>query len=141
MDALYAVNINPIVSFAGSTGPVVWGQKTVLARQSSLDRVNVRRLLIALRREVRRVANRILFEQNKESTLARFSQLVNPIFKRVQDQQGIDNFKVVIDTTTTTQADIENKTIRGKIFIVPTKTLEFLSIDFVLTNRGNFIQG
>lgn len=140
MDALYSVNINPIVSFAGSTGPVVWGQKTVLARQSSLDRVNVRRLLIALRREVRRVANRILFEQNKESTLARFSQLVNPIFKRVQDQQGIDNFKVVIDTTTTTQADIENKTIRGKIFLVPTKTLEFLSIDFVLTNRGNFIQ-
>ena len=141
MDALYTVNINPIVSFAGSTGPVVWGQKTVLARQSSLDRVNVRRLLIALRREVRRVANRILFEQNKESTLARFSQLVNPIFKRVQDQQGIDNFKVVIDTTTTTQADIENKTIRGKIFLVPTKTLEFLSIDFVLTNRGYFIQG
>jgi hypothetical protein len=141
MDALYSVNINPIVSFAGSTGPVVWGQKTVLARQSSLDRVNVRRLLITLRREVRRVANRILFEQNKDTTLARFSQLVNPIFKRVQDQQGIDNFKVVIDTTTTTQADIENKIIRGKIFLVPTKTLEFLSIDFVLTNRGNFIQG
>lgn len=141
MDALYSANINPIVSFAGSSGPVVWGQKTVLARQSSLDRVNVRRLLISLRREVRRIANKILFEQNKESTLARFSQLVNPIFKRVQDQQGIDNFKVMIDTTTTTQADIENKTIRGKIFLVPTKTLEFLSIDFVLTNRGNFIQG
>ena len=141
MDALYSVNINPIVSFPGSTGPVVWGQKTVLARQSSLDRVNVRRLLISVRREVRRVANRILFEQNKEATLARFSQLVNPIFKRVQDQQGVDNFKVVIDTTTTTQADVENKTIRGKIFLVPTKTLEFLSIDFVLTNRGNFIQG
>jgi phage tail sheath protein FI len=141
MDSLYTVNINPIVSFAGSTGPVVWGQKTVLARQSSLDRVNVRRLLISLRREVRRVANKILFEQNKEATLARFSQLVNPIFKKVQDQQGIDNFKVVIDTSITTEADIENKTIRGKIFIVPTKTLEFLSIDFVLTNRGNFIQG
>jgi phage tail sheath protein FI len=141
MDALYAVNINPIVSFAGSTGPVVWGQKTVLARQSSLDRVNVRRLLISLRRQVRRVANKILFEQNKEATLTRFSQLVNPIFKLVQDQQGIDNYKVVIDTTTTTQADVENKTIRGKIFLVPTKTLEFLSIDFVLTNRGNFVNG
>jgi hypothetical protein len=141
MDALYSVNINPIVSFAGSTGPVVWGQKTVLARQSSLDRVNVRRLLISLRRQVRQVANRILFDQNKEATLARFSQLVNPIFKDVQDKRGIDNFKVVIDTTTTTQADIENKIIRGKIFLVPTKTLEFLSIDFTLTNRGNFIQG
>lgn len=141
MDALYSVNINPIVSFAGSSGPVVWGQKTVYSKQSSLDRVNVRRLLITVRREVRRVANKILFDQNTETTLARFAQLVNPIFKRVQDQQGIDNFKVVIDTTTTTQADIENKTIRGKIFLVPTKTLEFLSIDFVLTNRGNFIQG
>ena len=141
MDALINANINPIASFAGSTGPVVWGQKTVLARQSSLDRVNVRRLLISLRREVRKVANRILFEQNKEATLNRFSQLVNPIFKRVQDQQGIDNFKVLIDTTTTTQADVENKIIKGKIYLVPTKTLEFLSIDFVLTNRGNFIQG
>lgn len=140
MDALYSSNINPIVSFPGSTGPVIWGQKTVLSRQSVLDRVNVRRLLISVRRDVRRVANRILFEQNKEATLARFSQLVNPIFKKVQDQQGVDNYKVVIDTTTTTQADIENKTLRGKIFLVPTKTLEFLSIDFVLANRGNFIR-
>lgn len=141
LDALYSVNINPLVSFAGSTGPVVWGQKTVLSRQSSLDRVNVRRLLLSIRRDVRGVANKILFEQNKEATLARFSQKVNPILKRVQDQQGIDNFKVLIDTSTTTEADIENKTIRGKIFIVPTKTLEFLSIDFVLTNRANFVQG
>ena len=141
MDALASVNINPIVSFPGSTGPVVWGQKTVQARQSSLDRVNVRRLLISIRRDVRVVANRILFEQNKEATLARFSQQVNPILKRVQDQQGLDNFKVVIDTTTTSQADIENKTIRGQIFLVPTKTLEFLSIDFVISNRGAFLQG
>jgi len=141
LDALSQVNINPIVSFAGSTGPVVWGQKTVLARQSSLDRVNVRRLLISLRREVRKIANKILFDQNREATLARFSALVNPIFKDVQDKRGIDNFKVVIDTSTTTQVDVENKIIRGKIFLVPTKTLEFLSIDFVLTNRGSFVQG
>jgi hypothetical protein len=141
MGDLYSVRINPIVSFPGSTGPVVWGQKTVLARQSSLDRVNVRRLLISLRREVRSVANRILFENNREATLTRFSQQVNPIFKKVQDKRGIDNYKIVIDTSTTTQADIENKTIRGKIFLIPTKTIEFLSIDFVLTNRGNFISG
>jgi phage tail sheath protein FI len=103
--------------------------------------VNVRRLLISLRREVRSVANRILFENNREATLTRFSQQVNPIFKKVQDKRGIDNYKIVIDTSTTTQADIENKTIRGKIFLIPTKTIEFLSIDFVLTNRGNFISG
>lgn len=141
MDALYSVNINPLVSFPNSSGPVIWGQKTVLARQSSLDRVNVRRLLIALRREVKSVADKILFEQNKEATLARFSQLVNPIFKRVQDQQGLDSFKIAIDTSTTTQADIENLTIKGKIWLVPTKTLEYLSVDFTLNNRGNFVNG
>ena len=140
MDDLYSVNINPITSFAGSRGVVIWGQKTLLNRQSSLDRINVRRLLIAIRREVRRVANRILFEQNRETTLERFAQLVTPILKRIQDLQGLNNFKVVIDTTTTTQADIENKTIRGKIFLQPTHSLEFLSLDFVITNRGNFVQ-
>jgi len=141
LDALYGVNINPIVAFAGSTGVVVWGQKTVQAKASALDRVNVRRLLISLRRDVKKVANKILFEQNRETTLERFSQLVTPILKRCQDLQGLNNFKVVIDTTTTTQADVENKTVRGKIFLQPTKTLEFLSLDFVLTNRGNFVQG
>lgn len=141
MDALYAVNINPIVSFPGSTGPVVWGQKTVLARQSSLDRVNVRRLLISIRREVRKVANRMLFETSREATLARFQAQVNPILKSVQDKRGLDGFKVIIDTTTTTQADLENKTLRGKIFVIPTKTLEFLSVDFVITNRATFSQG
>jgi hypothetical protein len=141
LDDLYSVNINPITSFPGSNGVVIWGQKTVLARQSSLERVNVRRLLISLRRDVKKVANRILFEQNRDTTLERFSNLVNPILKKVQDQQGVDRFLVKIDTQTTTQADIENKTIRGKIWIQPTKTLEFLSVDFVLTNRGNFVTG
>lgn len=141
LNALQNVNINPIVAFPGSVSPVVWGQRTVLASQSSLDRVNVRRMLLSVRREIRQISNRIVFEQNRESTLARFSQLVNPILKLVQDNKGLDNYKVVIDTSTTTQADVENKTIRGKIFLVPRKTIETLSIDFVLNNRGNFVQG
>ncbi|MFA6049828.1 MAG: hypothetical protein WC761_01405 [Candidatus Paceibacterota bacterium] len=141
MDDLYEVNINPIVSFAGSSGPVVWGQKTLYATQSALDRVNVRRLLLSIRRQVKRVSNRIIFEQGLPETLARFSQLVNPILKRIQDQRGVDRFLVQIDTSTTTTADFENKTIRGKIFVVPTKTLEFLSIDFVINNANNFGQG
>lgn len=139
LDDLQTVRINPIVTFANSNGPLVWGQRTLLASDSALERVNVRRLLISLRREVRRIANRIVFEPNREETLARFSALVNPIFKRVQDQRGIEKFLVRIDTTTTTQTDIENRTIRGKIFLVPTRTLEFLSIDFVVTNAGNFV--
>lgn len=141
MDDLYEVDINPIVSFAGSEGPVIWGQKTMYAQQSALDRVNVRRLLLSIRRQVRQVANRILFEQTLPETLARFSQLVNPILKRVQEQKGVDRFLVRIDTSTTTQADFENKTIRGKIYLQPTRTLEFLSVDFVINNPSNFGQG
>lgn len=141
MDDLYEVDINPIVSFAGSEGLVIWGQKTMYAQQSALDRVNVRRLLLSIRRQVRQVANRILFEQTLPETLARFSQLVNPILQRVQNQRGVDRFLVKIDTSTTTQADFENKTIRGKIYLQPTRTLEFLSVDFVINNPNNFGQG
>lgn len=141
MDDLYEVNINPIVSFAGSNGPIIWGQKTLYATDSALDRVNVRRLLLSLRRQIRRISNRVVFEQGLPETLARFSQLVNPVLKRVQDQKGVDRFLVQIDTSTTTEADFENKTIRGKIFVSPTRTLEFLSIDFVLNNSSNFGQG
>ena len=115
---------------------MIYGQKTLLQAQSSLDRVNVRRLLIDIRRKVRNVANTILFEPNREATLSRFSSLVNPILGRIQQQNGLDRFKVVIDTTTTTQQDIENNTIRGKIFLQPTRSIEFISLDFVVTNTG-----
>jgi hypothetical protein len=141
LDSLYQANINPIVSFQGSNGLIIWGQKTLYAQQSSLDRVNVRRLLLSLRRQVRQVAMRILFEQTLPATLARFSQLVNPILQKVQSQNGLDRYLVQIDATTTTQADFENKTIRGKIFIQPTKVLEYLSVDFVINNPNNFGQG
>lgn len=136
MDTLQDVRINPIVSFPGSEGNVIWGQRTLYDSQSSLERVNVRRLLIDIRRKVKAVGNRMLFEPGREETLARFTQLVNPILKKVQDQKGLANYLVKIDTTTTTQADIENKIIRGKIYVQPTKTLEFLDIDFVVTNNG-----
>lgn len=134
MDTLYENNINPIVSFVGSDGLVVWGQKTLLATDSALERVNVRRLLIDIRRKVREIANRMLFEPNRAETLARFTQLVNPVLKKIQDQNGVEKFLVKIDASTTTQNDVENKIIRGKIFLVPSKTLEFLSVDFVVTN-------
>ena len=131
---MYDVRINPIASFA-ATGPVVWGQKTLLRRSSALDRVNVRRLLIYLRRKVRLVANNLLFEPNTKATLDRFNALVTPILSDIKNRGGVDRYKVQIDTTTTTQADIENNTIRGKIFIQPTKAAEFISIDFVVAGR------
>ena len=136
MDTLQDARINPIVSFPGSDGVVVWGQKTLQAAQSALDRVNVRRLLIELRRQVKQIANSLIFEPNREATLVRFSGLVNPVLQRVQEQQGINRFRVIIDATTTTQADIENNTVRGKIFVEPTRTAEVAEIDFIVTNQG-----
>ena len=136
MDDLYDADINPLTSFP-STGVMVFGQKTLLAAASSLDRVNVRRLLINIRRKVRAVADRMLFEPNRQETLDKFSSLVQPILQSIQEKSGVDRFKVVIDATTTTQADIENNTLRGKIFIQPTRTAEFVSLDFVLTNAGD----
>ena len=110
----------------------------MLREQSSLDRVNVRRLLIEIRREVRAIANTFIFEPNRIETLARFSALVDPVLKRIQDLQGLEGFKVIIDSSTTTQVDVESNTIRGKIFLIPAKTAEFVDLDFVVTNAGGF---
>jgi len=136
LDRLYEVDINPVTSFPNQDGVVVWGQKTLKAEQSSLDRVNVRRLLVQIRREVKAVGKRLLFEPNREETLSKFSSLVNPILQRIQEQQGLVRFRVIIDTSTTTQADVENNTIRGKIFVQPTRTAEFVALDFEVTNDG-----
>ena len=136
LDDLYDSDINPITSFPG-TGIMVWGQKTLLQRASALDRINVRRLLISVRRSVRNIANSLLFEPNREETLEKFSSLVNPVLQRVQELSGVDRYKVIIDTTTTTQADVENNTIRGKIYLQPTRTVEFVALDFVVTNAGS----
>jgi len=143
LDALYDAAINPLTAFPGTAvggtnptgGCVIWGQKTLLQSASALDRVNVRRLLITLRREIRDIAQQIIFEPNREATLAKFSGLVTPRVQRIQKLRGIDRFKVVIDSSTTTQADVENNTIRGKIYVQPTKSVEFVSLDFVVSNN------
>lgn len=129
---LYNVKINPIVELFAGGQTVVWGQKTLLQTASSLDRINVRRLLIDIRRRVRAVANTLLFEPNTQATLAKFNTLVSPIMQDAQSRFGITRYKVVIDTSTTTQADIDNNTIRGKIFLQPVRTAEFISIDFTV---------
>ena len=136
LDTLYSSKINPITALDGSTGIQIYGQKTLLASQSALDRINVRRLLISIRRDVKNIANRLLFEPNRESTLARFKSAVEPVLNRIQAREGLKNFRVDIDTSTTTQADVENNTIRGKIFVQPTRTVEFIALDFVVTNAG-----
>jgi hypothetical protein len=87
---------------------------------------------------VKAVAYTLLFEPSRESTIARFNAAVTPIMKQVQAQRGVERYRVQIDATTTTQADIENNPIRGKIYLQPTKAVEFVSIDFVATNAAFF---
>jgi len=143
MDALYDVSLNPLVAFPGNAsggqnakgGVVVWGQKTLQAAASALDRVNVRRLLIEIRRQVRDISQTIIFEPNRAATLARFTAAVTPRLQVIQRQSGLERFRVIIDSSTTTQADVENNTVRGKIFVQPTKTIEFVSLDFVVGNN------
>ena len=135
LDDLYDADINPIYVPAGRSGEVyAFGQKTLLQDQSALDRINVRRLLIDIRRKVKKVGEQLLFEPNRSSTLSRFSSLVEPIMANVQERRGVTRYKVQIDSSTTTQNDVENNTIRGKIYLQPTKSVEFISLDFVVTN-------
>lgn len=142
MDTLYDANINPLVAFPGNAtsginakgGVTVWGQKTLQSGASALDRVNVRRLLIEIRRQVRDIAQMIVFEPARESTLAKFSAAVTPRLQRIQALSGLERFKIIIDSSTTTQQDIENSTLKGKIFVQPTKVAEFVSLDFVVSN-------
>jgi len=148
LDSLYDEDINPIYAPATTTrggtnpkgGVVVWGQKTMLQTASALDRINVRRLLIDVRRQVREIAQTIIFEPNREATLARFTAAVTPRLQRIQALAGLERFRVIIDSSTTTQADIENNTVRGKIFLQPTKTIEFVSLDFVVANNLQQVQ-
>ena len=136
-DILYDARINFIAPLT-STGPIMGGQKTLEANVSSaLNRINVRRLLIDVRRKVKRVAQSLLFEPNREDTLVRFNNRVNPILTDIQAQQGLESFLVRVDTSTTSQADVENNTIRGKIFLQPVRSIEFISLDFVVTNAGD----
>lgn len=143
MDDLYNVNINPIVAFPGNAqsgtnpkgGVMVWGQKTLQQATSALDRVNVRRLLIDLRRQVRAIANTFIFEPNRDATLARFASAITPRLQRIQALAGINGYKIIVDSSTTTQQDIENNTIRGKIAIQPTRSVEIVSLDFEVSNK------
>ena len=134
-DSLYDARVNPIASFP-QQGFVIFGQKTLQAAKSALDRVNVRRLLIEVKRSVAQVANSLLFEQNNANTRARFISQVTPILAGIQGQSGIDSFKVVMDDSNNTDQDIQANQLNGRIVIVPTRAIEFIAIDFVITNAG-----
>ena len=134
LNELYDADINPVYIPSGRSNVHVFGQKTLLKEPSALDRINVRRLLIYVRREVKNIANRFLFEPNREQTLRNFAAAVEPILQRVQNEGGVERYKVQIDSSTTTQNDVENNVIRGKIYLQPTKSIEFISLDFEVRN-------
>jgi hypothetical protein len=134
-DALYEAGINPIASFPNS-GYVIFGQKTLQIAKTSLDRVNVRRMLLKVKREIGNIAKNFLFEMNNAKTRAKFIAQVTPKLAAIQSQQGIDKFSVTMDSTNNTAVDIENNRMNGRIVLVPTRAIEYVAIDFIVTNSG-----
>jgi len=134
-DSLYENNINPIASFPG-VGTVVYGQKTLQRQASALDRVNVRRLLIALKGYISQVSQTLLFEQNTAATRNNFLAAVNPYLESVQQRQGLYAFKVVMDDSNNTPDVIDRNQMVGAIYLQPTKTAEFIILDFNLLPTG-----
>jgi hypothetical protein len=134
-DALYDARVNPITKFPVE-GIVVFGQKTMQLRPSALDRVNVRRLLILAKRAVAGIARTLVFEPNNPATWTRFVNKVNPILEGYRRDQGINRFKVVMDSSTNTSDVIDRNEMKGKIFLEPTRAAEFITIDFIITPSG-----
>jgi len=134
-DTLYQGKVNPIATFPG-TGVVVYGQKTLQQRASALDRVNVRRLLIQLKSYISQVAQNLVFEQNTIATRNAFLSQVNPYLESVQQRQGLYAFKVVMDDSNNTPDVIDRNQMVGQIYIQPTKTAEFIYLDFNILPTG-----
>ena len=134
-DTLYTNKVNPIATFPG-TGVVVYGQKTLQARASALDRVNVRRLLISLKSYISQVANNLVFEQNTIATRNQFLSQVNPYLESVQQRQGLYAFRVIMDDSNNTPDVIDRNQMIGQIYLQPTKTAEFIYLDFNILPTG-----
>ena len=134
-DSLYLGRVNPIATFSGQ-GIVIWGQKTLQFRASALDRVNVRRLLIVARKTIASVAKFFAFEPNNGLTRSKLSNAINPILANIQRNQGLEQFKVVIDDSNNTPDIIDRNILVGDIYLQPTRTAEILIFNFNITRSG-----
>ena len=134
-DSLYEVGVNPIASFP-SEGIVIFGQKTLQATSSALDRINVRRLAIYLKDKIAKISNGILFDPNLQVTWDRFLAEVNPLMADTKARFGLSDYKVVLDSTTTTPDLIDRNIMYAKVYIKPARAIEFIAIDFIITNTG-----
>jgi hypothetical protein len=134
-DNLYEANINPIATFP-SEGIVIFGQKTLQASRSALDRINVRRLMIYVKKQISRIAAGILFDQNVQSTWNRFIGEADPFLASVKYRLGLSDYKLILDNTTTTPDLVDQNIVYAKIFLKPARSIEFIALDFVITNTG-----
>lgn len=135
-DILYPANINPIATFP-QNGPVVFGQKTLQKRSTSLDRINVRRLLIDLKRFLGNTARDLVFEQNTQALRNKFLAVADPYLESVTQRQGLYGYKVVMDSSNNTSDIIDRNQLVGQIYVQPTKTAEFIILNFTLTPTGS----
>ena len=134
-DTLYEARINPIASFP-SEGIVVFGQKTLQERPSALDRINVRRLVIFLKKQISILSTQVLFEQNVEATWNNFRALIRPLLASVQTRLGITDYKLILDSTTTTPDLVDQNILYAKIMVKPARAIEYIAIDFVIASSG-----
>ena len=134
-DALYKGRVNPLVSLPGQ-GTILFGDKTLLSRPSAFDRINVRRLFIALEKAVSTAAKAQLFEFNDEFTRAQFRNLVEPFLRDVKGRRGLTDFSVVCDETNNTSAVIDGNKFVADIFIKPNRSINFITLSFVATRSG-----
>ena len=135
-DRLYQTNINPIARFPSLNQIVIFGQKTLQQTSSALDRINVRRLLIYLKYRIGLVSNTILFDQNVKTTWRRFKFQADRILADTQSRLGISEYKLVLDDSTTTADYVDRNIMYAKIFIKPTRSVEFIAVDFVISRSG-----
>jgi phage tail sheath protein FI len=134
-DTLYENNINPIAQFPAE-GIVIFGQKTLQVTPSALDRINVRRMMIFVKREISKIASRLLFDQNVQVTWSRFTGQVNPFLSTVKSRLGLTDYRVILDSTTTTPDLVDRNIMYAKIFLKPARSIEFIAIDFTITDSG-----
>ena len=134
-DDLYEVNVNPIANFPNE-GIVVFGQKTLQVERTALDRINVRRLMIYLKRGISQISSRVLFEPNVPNTWNNFKSQAIPFLDDVKSRFGLTDYKLILDETTTTPDLIDQNILYAKLFLKPARAIEFIALDFIITNTG-----
>jgi hypothetical protein len=134
-DTLYDANVNPIATFPAE-GVTVWGQKTLQKKDSALDRVNVRRLMIKVKKFISASSRFLVFEQNNTQTRQRFLSIATPFLQNIKEKSGLNEFKIIMDGTNNTPDVVDRNILYGQIFVQPTRTAEFIILDFTIQPTG-----